>query len=1281
MKKALSVFLAICMALCFVPMAFAEKTIDAPANAYAEYDRVKVAEKDADTISALNYDQMAGILLDWVDRKIAAAAEDFSSFNVEISEGLTVPVELNITCLDDILGYVQYKDQLGGDFAELDTTALEGLTRANGDINFIFAIIDFMSDNAGLFGKVFSWNYNEAGVPEYKEGVNFDFGKVGEYIESLEDGNEIKTFYKDYLIGNNIQEWFVSGIAGEMNYTPTEGETFDDVINNGILGFVAGVCDKFDLLSEDGLETLNAYDLRTTDVYTLIKNFAGLVQSDNETKINTWFRYLCDTPLRTALKATFGQTAVIGEADDTATEEFKAAYTDLALLNEISGGTVYYRADDGKYYVFTLADGAVTSAKALTWTDSLLNFDPPTVEIWDAEQKVGGAYTPVSAEISDYAPTVYTADYSEYVDTSDLIAEAAEFGVKVTAEELPEAIASIIAAGNGVAMKDKFLMKINGSVFGYEFPDLEISFAEIEAFANKTIADNLPSLQASVDEAVNSAIAAATTAKEALGQFGSFLPTFTGSAKIDSATVSLSYTGYSDEDTFVCEVAAVPAVEITFDGNIWQYAQYAAGVSIPTPYGNITIDQDGIKGIVDKFVASAITNPVATIVVDNLNGSIEGLGDVTALMNFLDTDFAVDTGILDFAGNYDEYKGVIGQVNRVLCDALEMLLSDEGYASLGLTEGGNEYLTDNLNILREKAGKLVGAAKEFIGEETFAAFAEEMNVSAAFASSHGFNAGMVYNLDFSSLENLFVCAIRLACDFLVADDSGVLYDIHEIVENLDTLDAMAIGVFNYALNKAVAEVNAIEEGILATFKYNYPVYTAEQLKQINETANTVDVLNYAENTIMGDITNLAYYAAEWGVDNIANGVINGIIDDLNNESGLDLPHVEFRLNVGACKTWSVTLAGLADRVLGLVDGLYIPHAAENATVYGKLGTLLKAIPVECMFSGTTDLDTIAGYVFTDALKGDFEGVLSLFEVKNDAIAGGVPVTKALINASDYVVDNFFPGTVASENYPIAEDVQETFTGTASDAGIAERNMISIAGRKANLIPCALDLIRETNTLLPYFAQCDHANTEDTEGKASTCLTKGYTSGKKCLDCGAIIPGDELELDPDNHEALEDVTAVAATCTAAGSTAGVKCKCGYTTVTTIDALGHSCTVKQNTEAPTCTTGGYTVYKCVRCPETEKRDVTNALDHEFTVKQNTVEPTCTEGGYTVYKCVRCPETTKKDAVAAKGHTDANDDGWCDDCGAETAPHEEEKVSFFTKIINFFKSIIDWFKNLFK
>ncbi len=69
MKKVLSVLLSVCMILCLVPAAFAGKTVTAPASAYAEYDRGKISENEADYIASLNYDQLAGILLDWVDKK------------------------------------------------------------------------------------------------------------------------------------------------------------------------------------------------------------------------------------------------------------------------------------------------------------------------------------------------------------------------------------------------------------------------------------------------------------------------------------------------------------------------------------------------------------------------------------------------------------------------------------------------------------------------------------------------------------------------------------------------------------------------------------------------------------------------------------------------------------------------------------------------------------------------------------------------------------------------------------------------------------------------------------------------------------------------------------------------------------------------------------------------------------------------------------------------------------------------------------------------------------
>ncbi|MGN1417968.1 MAG: hypothetical protein ACI4W6_01420, partial [Acutalibacteraceae bacterium] len=136
-KKVCSIVLSLVLVLVMAIPAFCYDQ----ASAYAEYDRAKVQANDKETIDSLNLDQIAGIVLDWVDRKIAEKTSDFDSFNVEIFEGVEIPVELNITSLDGILGYSGYLQQLGGDFENLDVSALNGLSRANGDINFIYGVI------------------------------------------------------------------------------------------------------------------------------------------------------------------------------------------------------------------------------------------------------------------------------------------------------------------------------------------------------------------------------------------------------------------------------------------------------------------------------------------------------------------------------------------------------------------------------------------------------------------------------------------------------------------------------------------------------------------------------------------------------------------------------------------------------------------------------------------------------------------------------------------------------------------------------------------------------------------------------------------------------------------------------------------------------------------------------------------------------------------------------------------------------------------------------------
>ncbi len=131
---------------------------------------------------------------------------------------------------------------------------------------------------------------------------------------------------------------------------------------------------------------------------------------------------------------------------------------------------------------------------------------------------------------------------------------------------------------------------------------------------------------------------------------------------------------------------------------------------------------------------------------------------------------------------------------------------------------------------------------------------------------HGFNADMIYNLDFSSVENLYVCAIRMGYDFLDSEEPGVLHDIHMLIENSETLDDMAVKIADYILEKAVSKANSDIEG----FAYTYTGFSSQ----------AVNDASTAKSLIMEKVVDIAYYAVnDWGFKKV-NSVINSAIDKL-----------------------------------------------------------------------------------------------------------------------------------------------------------------------------------------------------------------------------------------------------------------------------------------------------------------------------------------------------------------------------------------------------------------
>lgn len=994
MKKMLAVILSVIMALTCCSVAFAaEKTIDSPASAYAPYDAGAVA--DGDTAN-LTYDQIAGIVLDWLDRRIADEAADFNAFTESVG------VDLTIDGVDDLVAMKDHVAELGGDFANLNTDAI--VTREGGDVNFLYGIFQFMADNADTFGKVFRWDDQV-----------FDYGKVGEYIETLEDGDPIKTFYEDYLLTGNIQEKFVAEIAREMGYDipknadGSRAETFDLTISNGVKDCFLKLFG--DVLSENSKAAVEAMDLRTTDVYALVKEFIGLLQNDYKGQL--------DNVLEGFLKALQGMVKVV---------------------------------------------------------EAGVNVEPPVLTIGYTGNDPYATYHPYSTDQEDYMPNLYANDQA-----IAMLREYADEDVDVLANsEMNDADKALVA---GAAENWGKNVLVKAAANGETLVDLDVDLSAVETAA-----------VAALEAAVNEKGMSKTMNLPLLGET-------TVAFTLSDAAATFSYKMYKDVDSFAAQVKVESA---TAKVNITSPIEATVTANLLDPDATV-VELGGMYSSLNSFaqpmVVTAIKTAVgdmfqdpafATVIVNNLDGEIEELNQIKALVSYIDADAEYDETLLDVMAGYDQYKGAVGQVNHILYKAVDMIASDAGMAYLGIEDGDNSLLYANLQKICDKVSGLLDTMKQYIDRDTFVALADSADISAVFASAHGFNAGMIYDMDFSSVENALDCGIRVACDLLAEDDpDSIFYDFHMRVENLDTLDAIAAAAADMVLGKVTDAID------LKDWDYTYAPIDYANVKE-----------DGAEDAIMGKIVDILYYAATYATDKI-NAAANELIGKANDDFDLGLGTVAFKLNVKKSDNWQTTLSALTDRFIGLTNGLLI--ASGNADgmkdVWGRINLIANAVlPMNSMFSNYTSVSAVRSAFYDKALDGDLGDFLALFEVKEDAIAGGVPVTYALINASDYIVDAFFPDTVEAQLYTASETVQEEFTGAASDQGIAARNMVSINSRRTHILPALLDLVRESG-LLADFA-CDHANTETIPAVAATCTEAGKTEGLKCADCGKVLTAQE-----------------------------------------------------------------------------------------------------------------------------------------------------------------------------
>ena len=117
--------------------------------------------------------------------------------------------------------------------------------------------------------------------------------------------------------------------------------------------------------------------------------------------------------------------------------------------------------------------------------------------------------------------------------------------------------------------------------------------------------------------------------------------------------------------------------------------------------------------------------------------------------------------------------------------------------------------------------------------------------------------------------------------------------------------------------------------------------------------------------------------------------------------------------------------------------------------------------------------------------------------------------------------------------------------------------------------------------------------------------------------------------------------------------------GYTyEARTVADCGHR--YESTVTPPSCTAGGYTLYRCPACHYSYESDYTEAVNHTY--EAAVTPPTCTEQGYTTYTCTVCGDGYVGDEADALGHDftdyrpngDGTLTGHCSRCGVpDTLP----------------------------
>lgn len=281
-----------------------------------------------------------------------------------------------------------------------------------------------------------------------------------------------------------------------------------------------------------------------------------------------------------------------------------------------------------------------------------------------------------------------------------------------------------------------------------------------------------------------------------------------------------------------------------------------------------------------------------------------------------------------------------------------------------------------------------------------------------------------------------------------------------------------------------------------------------------------------------------------------------------------------------------------------------------------------------------NIDNVSNFAYLESLE---EVVISegCWDLPGSLFYGCKNLKKINIPSSVTVFgSSLFGGCSSLESITVPDGIKAVKTST----------FYNCKALKTVYIPASVTLI-DSNA----FNFCASLSTVYFSGTQEQWNQITVNSGNNALKNATVVFG---------HEHSFETTRISdATCTDTGLVKSACKECGFMSIVTESKLGHDYKAVK-TVAPTCLTGGYTVYVCNVCGDSVNKDETAPVGHTYGLIVE-IEADCERSGEGHKYCTVCKEEfyTEKETIPKLGHTSGS---WIidkeADCENPGARHKE-------------------------